>query len=209
MEAELVSHMKSKNTGYLFPSFPWSWAWAWGNFKPNLKEERQLSVWRLRERAFQEVGRASPKALGGGAWCFWGTARRSECPGRSDICYTHYSKAHRREEESGSQRGCDVHNKWQKPELRSSSSEHKPCVFIKMPFCVYFQIALTFSLPVRYSLLNLPDIGNHTFSGCIECRAKFKQTHSKYFWQIVLTRDFSFYFTVIDLAEFIILMGIF
>lgn len=92
MEAEPVSHMRSNNTGYLFPSFPWSWAWVWGNFKPNLKEERQLSIWRLRERAFQEVGRASPK--GGGAWCFWGTARRSVCLGRSDICYTHYSKAH-------------------------------------------------------------------------------------------------------------------
>lgn len=64
MEAEPVSHMKSENSGYLFPSFPWSWAWTWGNFKPNLKEEKQLSIWRLRKRAFQETGKASPKALG-------------------------------------------------------------------------------------------------------------------------------------------------
>lgn len=139
MEAETVSHMNSEDTGYLFLS----WAWTRGSFKPR-EEERQLSIWRLRERAFQEEGRASPKALGGGAWCFWGTARRSEWLGHWDICFAHYSKAHLREEETGTQRGCDLHDKWQKPEFRSSSSEPKPCVFIKTPFCVYFQIASHF-----------------------------------------------------------------
>ena len=45
-----------------FPSPCGAEARACGNIKPNLKEEKQLSMWRSQERAFQEVGRASPKA---------------------------------------------------------------------------------------------------------------------------------------------------
>ena len=114
---------------------------------------------------------------------FWGTARRSECLGHCEqgakkqiyrhMLYTLFQN-HLKEEEIGTKRVCDLYNVWQTPELRRSSSDPKPCVFIKIPFRVYFRIALTFSLPLRCVWLKLSDIRNHTFSGCLECSTKFK-----------------------------------
>ena len=61
----------------------------------------------------------------------WGTVNKGPSSRFADICYTHYSKNHSKMKKLET-RGCDLPKVAQevaKPELRSSSSGPKSCVF--------------------------------------------------------------------------------